>query len=225
VDAEGAAPAGLAFPLLALIVSGGHTELIVMRDHGDYAYLGGTLDDAAGEAFDKVGRLLGLPYPGGPSIEAAAREGDPSVYHFPRSWLEETYDFSFSGLKTAVVRAVEQHGGVPRGRLVADMAVSFQEAVIDVLAAKTVAAAAEHGVSAILLCGGVSANQALRETVRERTELPVYYPPPFLCTDNAAMIAACGHFRFLAGERAGWDLDVEPGLRLAQALQNRGLGL
>jgi len=214
VDTEGAAPADLAFPLLALIVSGGHTELILMRGHGDYAYLGGTLDDAAGEAFDKVGRLLGLPYPGGPSIEKAAREGNPAGFRLPRAWLEGTYDFSFSGLKTAVVRLVQQHGGTPQGRMVADVAASFQEAVVDVLAAKTVAAAEEHQATAILLCGGVSANQVLRATVRERAAVPVYYPPPVLCTDNGAMIAACGHFRFLAGERAGWDMDVDPGLRL-----------
>ncbi|HEC36571.1 MAG TPA: tRNA (adenosine(37)-N6)-threonylcarbamoyltransferase complex transferase subunit TsaD [Anaerolineae bacterium] len=214
-DAEGAAPADLDFPLLVLIVSGGHTELILMRGHGDYVYLGGTLDDAAGEAFDKVGRLLGLSYPGGPAIEAAAREGDPAAFHLPRAWLEPTYDFSFSGLKTAVVRLVQRHGGVPQACLVADIAASFQEAVVDVLATKTVTATEEHGASAVLLCGGVSANQTLRATVRERANVPVYSPPPILCTDNAAMVAACGHFRFLAGERAGWDLDVESGLRLA----------
>lgn len=213
-EAEGAAPGALSFPLLVLIVSGGHTELILMQGHGDYVYLGGTLDDAAGEAFDKVGRLLGLPYPGGPSIERAAREGDPRAFRLPRAWLEGTYDFSFSGLKTAVVRLVQQHGGTPRGRMVADVAASFQEAVVDVLAAKTVAAAAEYGATAILLAGGVSANKRLRAAVRERAAVPVYYPPIFLCTDNAAMVAACGHFRYLAGARAGWDLDVDPGLRL-----------
>ncbi len=215
VDAAGTAPPELAFPLLALIVSGGHTELILMRGHGDYVYLGGTLDDAAGEAFDKVGRLLRLGYPGGPAIEVVARQGDPAAFRFPRSWLEGTYDFSFSGIKTAVARAVEGHGGMPQGRLVADLAASFQEAVVDVLAAKTVAAAEEYEATAILLCGGVSANQSLRATMLERASRPVYYLPPILCTDNAAMIAACGHFRLLASERAGWDLDVEPGLRLA----------
>ncbi len=214
VEAEGAAPPDLEFPLLALVVSGGHTELILMRDHGAYEYLGGTLDDAAGEAFDKVGRLLGLPYPGGPAIERAARQGDPSAFRLPRAWLEGTYDFSFSGLKTAVVRLVQQHGGTPRGRLQADIAASFQEAVVDVLATKTVRSAEEHGATAILLCGGVSANRRLRAVVRERATVPVYYPPIFLCTDNAAMVAACGHFRLLAGQQAGWDLDVVPGLRL-----------
>ncbi len=215
VRAEGAAPAGLSFPLVALIVSGGHSELLLMRDHGDYVYLGGTLDDAAGEAFDKVGRLLELPYPGGPSIERAAAGGDPESIHLPRAWLEESYDFSFSGLKTAVARLVEQRGGPPRGKALADMAAAFQEAVVDVLASKAAAAAREHTAAALLLCGGVSANRRLRELVRRRADCPVYYPPPVLCTDNAAMTAACGHFRLLAGARAGWDLDVEPGLRLA----------
>ncbi len=214
VEAEGAAPSNLGFPLLILIVSGGHTELIVMRGHGDYEYLGGTLDDAAGEAFDKVGRLLGLPYPGGPSIEQAAREGDPEAFPLPRAWLEGTYDFSFSGLKTAVVRLVQRHGGTPTGRIVADIAASFQEAVVDVLATKTVRAAEEYSARAILLSGGVSANKRLRAVVRERATVPVYYPPLFLCTDNAAMVAACGTFRFLAGDRADWSLDVDPGLRL-----------
>ena len=215
VDTEGAAQGDLSFPLLALIVSGGHTELILVRDHRDYVYLGGTLDDAAGEAFDKVGRLLDLGYPGGPAIERKAREGDPEAFDLPRAWIEGTYDFSFSGLKTATVRLVEAYGGKPRGRLVAAMAASFQESVVDVLTAKTVAAAEEYDVTAILLSGGVSANGRLRVVAQERASVPVYYPSPILCTDNAAMIAACGHFRFLSGDRAGWDLDVEPGLRLA----------
>ena len=215
-EADGAAPPDLDFPLLVLVVSGGHTELVLMRGHGDYVYLGGTRDDAAGEAFDKVGRLLGLGYPGGPAIERAARDGDPTAFALPRAWLDGGYDFSFSGLKTAVLRLVEQHGGQPRGRMVADVAASFQAAVVDVLATKTVAAAEEHGARAILLSGGVSANKALRETVRDRATIPVYFPPLVLCTDNAAMIAACGHYRFLAGERAGWDLDVEPGLQLVK---------
>jgi N6-L-threonylcarbamoyladenine synthase len=209
---EGAAPSDLSFPLLVLIVSGGHTELILMRDHGDYLYLGGTLDDAAGEAFDKVGRLLGLPYPGGPSIERAAQSGNPAHFRLPRAWLEGTYDFSFSGLKTAVARLVQQQEIPPR--FIPDLAAAFQEAVVDVLVTKTVAAAKEYGVTAILLSGGVSANRALRAAMQERSEVPVYYPSPILCTDNAAMVAACGYFRYRAGTRAGWDLDVEPDLRL-----------
>ena len=217
VDSERAAspPAmALEFPLLALVVSGGHTELILIRDHGRYEYLGGTLDDAAGEAFDKVGRLLGLPYPGGPSIQKASREGDPEAVQFPRAWLEESFDFSFSGLKTAVLRAVEKTTSPLQDRLLANLSASFQAAVVDVLSAKTARAAEEFGVTAVLLCGGVSANQALRATTAERASVPVYYPPPILCTDNAAMVGACAYRHFIAGNRAGWDLDVLPGLRL-----------
>jgi N6-L-threonylcarbamoyladenine synthase len=214
----GGTEGGLTFPLLALLVSGGHTELILMHDHGDYEYLGGTLDDAAGEAFDKVGRLLELPYPGGPSIQKAAQEGNPAAIDFPRAWLENSYDFSFSGLKTAVLREVQKYSAPPQGRLLADMAASFQAAVVDVLSQKTAQAAEEFGASAVLLSGGVSANTALRETttgrVRQRAGVPIYYPPLYLCTDNAAMIGACAYRHFVAGERAGWDLDVVPGLRL-----------
>ena len=209
---------GIEFPLLALLVSGGHTELILMRDHGDYEYLGGTLDDAAGEAFDKVGRLLGLPYPGGPSIQKAAKEGNPAAINFPRAWLEDSYDFSFSGLKTAVLREVQKYSTPPQGRPLADLAASFQAAVVDVLSTKTVQAAEEYGVTGVLLSGGVSANTALQEMTvkraRERLGVPVYYPPLSLCTDNAAMIGACAYRHFIVGERAGWDLDVVPGLRL-----------
>jgi len=214
-DAGGAGGGlGFEFPLLALVVSGGHTELILMRGHGQYEYLGGTLDDAAGEAFDKVGRLLGLPYPGGPSIQKAARDGNPEALRFPRAWLDDSYDFSFSGLKTAVLRAVEKYSDPPQGRLLADLAASFQAAVVDVLATKTARAAEEFGVTVALLCGGVSANQALRTTTTERASVPVLYPPPILCTDNAAMVGACAYRHYIGGERAGWDLDVLPGLRL-----------
>jgi N6-L-threonylcarbamoyladenine synthase len=214
-DSEGSAwPAELEFPLLALIVSGGHSELILMSDHGRYEYLGGTLDDAAGEAFDKVGRLLGLPYPGGPAIEKAAREGDPESTAFPRSWLSDSYDFSFSGLKTAVLMKVQEYEEPPQGQPLADLAASFQAAIIDVLSAKAARAAEEYGASAVLLCGGVSANQALRHTAAERASVPVYYPPLVFCTDNAAMVGACAYQHYRAGERAGWDLDVLPGLRL-----------
>ncbi len=215
VESEGAAPADeLEFPLLALLASGGHTELILMRGHGDYEYLGGTLDDAAGEAFDKVGRLLDLPYPGGPHIQRVAMNGNPTAFHFPRAWLEDSYDFSFSGLKTAMLREVQKYSDPPQGQLLADMAASFQAAVVDVLSQKTAQAAEEYGATAVLLSGGVSANAALREMTTERTNVPVYYPPPSLCTDNAAMVGACAYRHFVVGERAGWDLDVVPGLRL-----------
>jgi len=218
IDPDAATPASsggkLTFPLLALIVSGGHTELTLIHDHGQYEYLGGTLDDAAGEAFDKVGRLLGLSYPGGPAIQAAAKDGNPAAFRFPRAWLDDSYDFSFSGLKTAVLRVVERYSDPPQGRLLANLAASFQDAVVDVLSAKTARAAEEYNATAVLLCGGVSANQALRATTAARASVQVCYPPPILCTDNAAMVGACAYRRFLAGERAGWELDVVPGLRL-----------
>ncbi len=213
--AEGAADGNLTFPLLALIVSGGHTELILMRDHGQYEYLGGTLDDAAGEAFDKVARMLELGYPGGPAIEKAARQGHPGAFEFPRAWLPGTYDFSFSGLKTAVLRTLRRFNG-PRPRtFAADMAASFQESVVEVLAEKTAQAAQAHAVRAVVLSGGVSANTALRLAVRARLNIPVYTAPLTLCTDNGAMVAAVGTYRYWAGVRAGWDLDIDPGLRLA----------
>jgi N6-L-threonylcarbamoyladenine synthase len=206
------------FPLLALIVSGGHTELVLMEDHLTYKRLGGTLDDAAGEAFDKVARLLGLSYPGGPAIEQVADGGDPSAFKFPRAWLEGTWDFSFSGLKTAVLREVralepEIEAGVeapPSDLPVPDLAASFQIAVVDVLVGKTIAAAEAHHAKQILVAGGVSANRALRATFQARAEVPVFVPPLSLCTDNAAMIAAVGHWRYLTGQRDALDIDVLP---------------
>jgi N6-L-threonylcarbamoyladenine synthase len=206
------------FPLLALVVSGGHTELVLMKDHLVYERLGGTLDDAAGEAFDKVARLLGLAYPGGPAIQAAAEGGDPTLFKFPRAWLEGTWDFSFSGLKTAVLREVrkrqpELQAGVeaPRpGLPIADLAASFQDAVSDVLVGKTVAAAEYYKARQVLVAGGVAANRDLRATFQARSKFPVRVPPLALCTDNAAMIAAVGHQRFLAGQRDALDIDVMP---------------
>jgi N6-L-threonylcarbamoyladenine synthase len=206
------------FPLLALIVSGGHSELILMRDHLTYERLGGTLDDAAGEAFDKVARLLGLGYPGGPAIQAAAETGNAQAFKFPRAWLEDSWDFSFSGLKTAVLREVRSQQPdleaaieAPRpGLPIADLAASFQASVIDVLVTKTLSAAQEFEAKQVLVAGGVSANRALREVFRERAQLPVRVPPLALCTDNAAMIGAVGHWRFLAGQRDALDIDVLP---------------
>ena len=213
--AEGAADGKLTFPLLALIVSGGHTELLLMHAHGKYEYLGGTLDDAAGEAFDKVGRLLEVGYPGGPAIEKVAQQGNPRAFDFPRAWLPGTYDFSFSGLKTAVLRTLQHFNGPRPPHFVANMAASFQAAVVEVLAEKTARAAREFNIENVVLSGGVSANTSLRRAVRARVSVPVYTPPPVLCTDNGAMIAAAGTYRYQAGIRAGWDLDIEPGLRLA----------
>ncbi len=212
--AEGASDGTPPFPLLVLIVSGGHTELVLMRGHGDYELLGATLDDAAGEAFDKVARMLELSYPGGPAIEQAARQGNPRAFDLPRSWLPGTYDFSFSGVKTAVLRALARYSGPRPLRLVADMAAAFQAAVVEVLAEKTAQAAKEYSARAVALSGGVSANTALRMAVRARLTLPVYTPPLILCTDNGAMIAAAGAYRYRAGVRASWEQDIQPGLRL-----------
>lgn len=206
------------FPLLSLIVSGGHTELVLMKDHLVYERLGGTLDDAAGEAFDKVARLLGLAYPGGPAIEEAAEGGDPQAFKFPRAWLKGTWNFSFSGLKTAVLREVRSYqpelkAGVesPRpGLPISDLAASFQAAVIDVLVEKTLSAAESFEVQEILVAGGVSANRSLRSSFIAKSKYPVHTPPIHLCTDNAAMIAAVGHQRYLAGQRDALDIDVLP---------------
>lgn len=200
------------FPLVALVVSGGHSEIYLMVDHGRYKHLGGTLDDAAGEAFDKVGRLLGLPYPGGPSIDKAAAEGNESAFRFPRAVPDDGFNLSFSGLKTAVMRQTRK---LDVNRLpVNDLAASFQAAVVDALVAKTVRAATAYGVTAVHVVGGVSANSALRARMSESLEIPVRYPPPILCTDNAAMIAAAAHRHFIDGHRDGLDLDVTPHLKL-----------
>lgn len=225
------------FPVLVLVVSGGHTELVLMTDHGKYTLLGSTRDDAAGEAFDKVGRMLGLPYPGGPNIEKAAKQGNAHAYRFTRPMQEEGYDFSFSGLKTAVMRVVQNPpaGGkrtrgmetMEPGRLKADVnvddaAASFQRAAVEMLVDKTVKAAQAYNVTEILMAGGVSANSLLREELRRQSALPVRYPPLKLCTDNAAMIAAAGYFRLLSDpvspHKQDWlALDVLPMLPLAAA--------
>ena len=204
------------FPLVALIVSGGHTELTLITAHLYYRRLGGTLDDAAGEAFDKVARLLGLSYPGGPSIQKAALNGNPRAFSFPRAWLEGTWDFSFSGLKTAVLREVRR---LEESRLplpVKDLAASFQAAVVDVLVGKTLAAAKEFRAEEILVAGGVSANQALRNAIQAQREFPVHIPPLSLCTDNAAMIAGVGFYRFLQGQRDPLDIDILPNWPLSE---------
>ncbi|HUS93600.1 MAG TPA: tRNA (adenosine(37)-N6)-threonylcarbamoyltransferase complex transferase subunit TsaD [Patescibacteria group bacterium] len=200
------------FPVLALVVSGGHTELYLMRDHLEYEHLGGTLDDAAGEAFDKVGRVLGLPFPGGPAIDKASENGDGTFFRFPRAVLEDSYNFSFSGLKTAVLRTI---AGYDPDRLpVSDLAASFQAAVVDVLVVKTARAVAEYDVSAVHVSGGVSSNRHLRKVMAQRLPVPVRFPPPILCTDNAAMIAAAAHRHFTSGRRDSLDMDVLPSLQL-----------
>lgn len=209
-NAGEATPPEPQFPLMALLVSGGHTELNLMTDHLTYKRLGSTLDDAAGEAFDKVARLLGLPYPGGPSVQKAAENGDPTRFHFPRAWLEDTWNFSFSGVKTSVLYEVNnlktRSGSLP----VDDLAASFQAAVVEVLFKKTMDAAREFGAKEILVAGGVSANRALRKAFQAQREFKVHIPPLALCTDNAAMIGAAGYFRYALGHVSGLDVDVQP---------------
>lgn len=204
------------FPLLALVVSGGHTELILMEKHGSFRVIGETRDDAAGEAYDKVARTLQLPYPGGPHIDKLAHEGNP-VLKLPRAWLEEgSYDFSFSGLKSAVINTL--HNAEQRGEKISpeDLAASFQASVIDVLTEKAVRAAKQYGVNQVLLAGGVAANKGLRASLTAAfAELPnmeLVIPPLHLCTDNAAMIAAAGSMSYQLGKRSKSDMNANPGL-------------
>lgn len=195
------------FPVVCLVVSGGHTDLILMTDHGKYEILARTRDDAAGEAFDKCARAMGLGYPGGPLIDKLSQDGNPGAIQFPRAKLGDTLDFSFSGLKTAVIRTMETAGGP---QALADMAASFQQAVIDVLVTNTFKAAQEHGVKQVLLAGGVAANSGLQAAMKQKGEdvgIQVIAPPPVLCTDNAAMAAAAAYFAYERGETAGLDLD------------------
>jgi N6-L-threonylcarbamoyladenine synthase len=243
-------PPSPSFPLIALVVSGGHTLLALLEGHGAYRLLGQTRDDAAGEAFDKAARIMGLGFPGGPAIQLAA-ERAPGGVTLPRAWLRDSYDFSFSGLKTAVLHQVEgrqnREAKLPGGRgqrasdrreetssartnpqpqtaspqppasdkYIAQLAYAFQESVVDVLVTKAIDAARAYGATEILLAGGVAANARLREELARRAPVPVRCPPLALCTDNAAMIGAAAFFRFEAGLQSGWDLDVEPNLKLA----------
>jgi N6-L-threonylcarbamoyladenine synthase len=245
------------FPLIALVVSGGHTLLALLEGHGSYRLLGQTRDDAAGEAFDKAARIMGLGFPGGPAIQRAA-EHAPGGVTLPRAWLRDSYDFSFSGLKTAVLHQVQgrqnREAKVPGGgrretgdgrretrnsergaanrdpnsqlpipnsqlptpdKYMAQLAYAFQESVVDVLVTKAIDAAQSYGATEILLAGGVAANARLREELARRAPVPLRCPPIALCTDNAAMIGAAAFFRFEAGLQSGWDLDVQPNLKLA----------
>lgn len=215
------------FPLLALIVSGGHTELVLVRGHGEFELIGHTVDDAAGEAFDKVARMLGLGYPGGPALERIARSGNAHRFKFSRPRMDRPYNFSFSGVKTAVLYVIRDFGGNVDAKLsarvpVSDIAASFQEAVADWLTDKTIRAAEQYDVRGIVVGGGVSANRILRERLtaaagaRSPRPFPVLFPPLALCTDNAAMIGAAGHYAFVRGVRDELDLDVLPDLKLGE---------
>jgi N6-L-threonylcarbamoyladenine synthase len=200
---------GIAFPVVALVVSGGHTQIFRMTGHGEYAILGQTRDDAAGEAFDKCARLLGFPYPGGASIDRLAKTGDRARIALPRAWLGDSLDFSFSGLKTAVAQAVRS--GKHEGVSVDDWAASIQEAIVDVLVTKTMRAAVAEGVGRVLLSGGVAANSRLQSAMASSCEergLQLTAPPPVLCTDNAAMIACAGYYHWQTGKTDGLDLDT-----------------
>ncbi|MFJ5624867.1 tRNA (adenosine(37)-N6)-threonylcarbamoyltransferase complex transferase subunit TsaD [Peribacillus loiseleuriae] len=204
------------YPALSLVVSGGHTELVLIERPGHFKVIGETRDDAAGEAYDKVARTLHLPYPGGPHIDRLAQEGDPTSVRLPRAWLEDSYDFSFSGLKSAVINTL--HNAEQRGETIepADLAASFQQSVIDVLVKKTVKATQEYGVNQVLLAGGVAANKGLRKALTEAfesiTDTELIIPPLSLCTDNAAMIGAAGSVLFENGKRSGMAMNGNPGL-------------
>ncbi|MHB9031611.1 MAG: tRNA (adenosine(37)-N6)-threonylcarbamoyltransferase complex transferase subunit TsaD [Anaerolineae bacterium] len=225
------------FPLVCLVVSGGHSDLILMRGHHDYQLLGHTIDDAAGEAFDKVARLLGLGYPGGPVIQRTAEGGNPNAFHFPRALHVGRYDFSFSGLKTAVLREVQglrrasgQEVAERGEKLVdagtagadvtlplADLSSSFQSAVIDALVHKTAEAVADNQAKLVLIAGGVAANKLLRLEMTRHVPVEVRFPPVNFCTDNAAMVASAGYYRYISGLRSGFDLDVVPSLALVES--------
>jgi len=200
------------FPCLCLVVSGGHSDMVLMRGHGEFQKLGRTRDDAAGEAFDKAARILGLGYPGGPAIEQAARDREAS-FPLPRAWLKGSDDFSFSGLKTALLHLVRDNDFSDSSKI-AEAAASFQQAVVEVLVTKTIQAAERLGVEQILLSGGVAANKALREGFISNSPVPVLIPPPSLCTDNAAMVAACGYHHYRSGKIDGYDIDVIPSLSI-----------
>lgn len=207
-------------PFLCLIVSGGHTHLVIVKDYGEYEILGRTHDDAAGEAYDKVARAIGLGYPGGPKIDKVSKEGNPKAIAFPRAKVDDCpYDFSFSGLKSAVLNYLNQAEMRNEPIVQADVAASFQAAVVDVLVEKTLHAAKEYGFKTVALAGGVASNSALRTGMKaacDKNGINLIYPSPIFCTDNAAMIGAAGYYEFMKGTRSGLDLNAVPNLKLGE---------
>lgn len=207
-------------PFLCLIVSGGHSHIVKVKDYADFDIIGKTRDDAAGEAFDKIARSIGLGYPGGPKIDALAKEGNKHAIEFPRASIEGApYDFSFSGLKSSVLNYLNSSEMKGESINKADVAASFQEAVVEVLVNKTILAARDYGMDKIALAGGVASNSALRASMKEACEknnIQLYYPSPILCTDNAAMIASAAYYDYLKGIRSGLDLNAVPNLRLGE---------
>ena len=207
-------------PFVCLIVSGGHTHLVIVKDYGEFEIIGRTMDDAAGEAFDKVARAVGLGYPGGPKVDKAAREGNPHAMEFPRAKVGgSAYDFSFSGMKSAVLNYINQAQMKGETISVPDLCASFQNAVVDVLVSRAVAAAKEYGYDKLAIAGGVASNSALRQGMKEACDkegLKLYYPSPIYCTDNAAMIGAAAYYEYINGARAGWDLNAVPNLKLGE---------
>lgn len=208
-------------PFLALVVSGGHSHLVMVEDYRSYKILGRTVDDAAGEAFDKIARVLGLGYPGGPAIDAAAKAGDPQAIDFPRAKVEGAYNFSFSGLKSAVLNYLNSMKMKKEEVNVNDVAASFQEAVIDALATKTMQCVDDLGVKTLVMAGGVSANSLLRERIQneaDKRSVSFYYPSPILCTDNAAMIAAMAYYKYTNGEVSDLSLNARPSLKIGDSV-------
>ena len=207
-------------PFICLIVSGGHTHLVVVKDYGEFEIIGRTRDDAAGEAFDKVARAVGLGYPGGPKVDKAAKEGNKHAVEFPRAKIEGApYDFSFSGLKSAVLNYINHARMTGQEICVPDLVASFQNAVVDSLVSRTVAAAKEYGYDKVAIAGGVASNSALRAEMKKacrKAHLSFYHPSPIFCTDNAAMIGVAAYYEYQKGVRAGWDLNAVPNLKLGE---------
>lgn len=207
-------------PFLCAIVSGGHTHLVIVKDYGEFEILGKTRDDAAGEAFDKVARAIGLGYPGGPKIDKLSQEGNPKAIPFPRAKIEGApYDFSFSGLKSAVLNYLNQNKMQGKDINEADIAASFQEAVVDVLVDHTIQAAKDYHMDKVAIAGGVASNGTLRKAMQdacERNSLKFYHPSPIFCTDNAAMIGVAAYYEYIKGTRHGWDLNAVPNLKLGE---------